>query len=1030
MSIEDYFDDLINLMKIKRQGHPILFTNKLTEIKNSEASFKTIAGDVGSATASTSTDTFTIVGGDNVATSITGTTMTISIGYFMEYKGTHDASSGAYPTSPEQGDVWVASVAGTLVGTYYNIGDWMVYNGTSWDKIEGSIKLENDASPKLAAALDANSKQINNLAAPSAASDGATKDYVDTAIGAGGHAHDTDTLQLDGINSNGGAFSFTTSGVITFNQNLAFSGAQTVDGVDISTLSLNTLPTAASGNIDCNGQAITNVGNVDGIDVSALSITNMPTAVNNWKMYCTNGAGVMTELATGAAGTVLTGNGVAAAPSFQAVASSGWTVVDDVADLQTALDNGGAILLKAGTYTLTATLDIDQSKSVVMIGAGAETIINSGGDRRIFNITACDSCIIHNMKLQASSYAAFREIISINEASDNPILIANIHFDNDSTNSVGIEIDSENVIVSKCRFTNVVNTAIDIDGDNNSVMGCYIDGGSNNGGIYNSGSYCKLTNNTIINSGYCIYSYGDYNILSDNYCSSGYSGIYATGAYNTITGNVCCGNTVKGIEISGLTYSTVGNNTCNLNNLNDAASGGGIYANATCSNNSIIGNVCYGNANAGAGSAYGIKIDNANCDNNIIKNNRLIGNDITADDVGGNNAWEFDAFTRAEIEDITTNFSGSCIINLPNGTIDLAGNTITVSGGGSYIIQGQGDSSVIDIGGDTTAFDITSCTSCVLRDFKIDAIDLITATKEIIDITEGSGNSIIIERVFINGDGSNGYAIECNSGNVIINKCRIYNVLRAIRILSVDNCRITDNRLDTADYGIELSSSSSTASENIISGNEIDNMAQAGILADNSNGFSGSIISNNICHDCTNGIRLNNSVQELSVVGNTCYNNTTHGIDVGNSSICNDIIVSNNYCYSNANGINVYGADDSLFSGNLCNNNTLRGIYVNASDNCTFAGNVCNNNNLNSATSGGGIWIDNDSDNNTVSGNVCNGNANVGAGTGNGIIINNANCNENTVIGNTALNNDTNYTDTGTNTFDTDGGAQALNNIA
>ena len=35
------------------------------------------------------------------------------------------------------------------------------------------------------------------------------------------HTHDTDTLQLDGVNSDGGAFSFTTSGAVTFSQAIA-----------------------------------------------------------------------------------------------------------------------------------------------------------------------------------------------------------------------------------------------------------------------------------------------------------------------------------------------------------------------------------------------------------------------------------------------------------------------------------------------------------------------------------------------------------------------------------------------------------------------------------------------------------------------------------------------------------------------------------------------------------------------------------------------------------------------------------------
>ena len=99
-----------------------------------------------------------------------------------------------------------------------------------------------------------------------------SKDAVYNAITIG-NTHDGATLEFDGINSDGGAFSFTTTGQVTFNQdvsvpNLICTG--NVDGVDISTISLSNQPTAASGNIDCNTQAITNVGNVDGVDVSAL----------------------------------------------------------------------------------------------------------------------------------------------------------------------------------------------------------------------------------------------------------------------------------------------------------------------------------------------------------------------------------------------------------------------------------------------------------------------------------------------------------------------------------------------------------------------------------------------------------------------------------------------------------------------------------------------------------------------------------------------------------------------------------------
>ncbi len=56
----------------------------------------------------------------------------------LKYKGTHDASTTAYPTTPSAGDYWVTSVAGTISGQHYSIGDWMIYNGTSWDHLDST----------------------------------------------------------------------------------------------------------------------------------------------------------------------------------------------------------------------------------------------------------------------------------------------------------------------------------------------------------------------------------------------------------------------------------------------------------------------------------------------------------------------------------------------------------------------------------------------------------------------------------------------------------------------------------------------------------------------------------------------------------------------------------------------------------------------------------------------------------------------------------------------------------------------------
>lgn len=59
----------------------------------------------------------------------------------MVYRGVLDASGAAYPSSPLKGDYYVISGAGTISGHAYLIGDWAVYDGTSWDYIDNSNKV-------------------------------------------------------------------------------------------------------------------------------------------------------------------------------------------------------------------------------------------------------------------------------------------------------------------------------------------------------------------------------------------------------------------------------------------------------------------------------------------------------------------------------------------------------------------------------------------------------------------------------------------------------------------------------------------------------------------------------------------------------------------------------------------------------------------------------------------------------------------------------------------------------------------------
>lgn len=53
------------------------------------------------------------------------------------YKGAFDATGGSMPASPASGDAYRVSVGGTISSVVYNVGDMIIYNGTTWDKFDG-----------------------------------------------------------------------------------------------------------------------------------------------------------------------------------------------------------------------------------------------------------------------------------------------------------------------------------------------------------------------------------------------------------------------------------------------------------------------------------------------------------------------------------------------------------------------------------------------------------------------------------------------------------------------------------------------------------------------------------------------------------------------------------------------------------------------------------------------------------------------------------------------------------------------------
>ncbi len=70
------------------------------------------------------------------------------------YKGSIDASSSTIPSSPEAGDTYKVTTAGNFGATpgmpYVNVGDFIVYTGAGWDKIDSTDTVVSGDAGKIA----------------------------------------------------------------------------------------------------------------------------------------------------------------------------------------------------------------------------------------------------------------------------------------------------------------------------------------------------------------------------------------------------------------------------------------------------------------------------------------------------------------------------------------------------------------------------------------------------------------------------------------------------------------------------------------------------------------------------------------------------------------------------------------------------------------------------------------------------------------------------------------------------------------
>jgi len=74
----------------------------------------------------------------------------------LEYQGVYNASGGVAPAGAMKGYYWVISVAGTINTIDYQVGDWIVHNGMSFDKVDNTDAVTMVAGRTGAITLNAN----------------------------------------------------------------------------------------------------------------------------------------------------------------------------------------------------------------------------------------------------------------------------------------------------------------------------------------------------------------------------------------------------------------------------------------------------------------------------------------------------------------------------------------------------------------------------------------------------------------------------------------------------------------------------------------------------------------------------------------------------------------------------------------------------------------------------------------------------------------------------------------------------------
>jgi parallel beta-helix repeat protein len=335
----------------------------------------------------------------------------------LTYKGVLDASDEEYPADPDQGDYYIISVEGTIELVAYTVGDWAVYNGTGWDKVDNTQAVTSVNGQDGVVVLD-----TGDIAEATDAN------YVsDAQLVVIGNTSGTNTgnQDLSGYAPLANP-TFTGTATGTFSGNLTGNVTGNVSGTAA------TVTAAAQ-------PAITSVGTLSGLTVSGTIAGNINTA----SALASNGANCTAgsyPLGVDTFGAVEGCTAVGSASISDTVYGAGWdgdttvapsknAVYDKIQAISTATSPfvvvegsqytrtnsgiesalaalpaaGGLVYLTPGAYAITGDIDIDRN-NVIIMGAGANTVLTLANATNVdvFSINGYDNITIRDLTIDGN----------------------------------------------------------------------------------------------------------------------------------------------------------------------------------------------------------------------------------------------------------------------------------------------------------------------------------------------------------------------------------------------------------------------------------------------------------------------------------------------------------------------------------------------------------------------------------------------------------------------------------------------------